>query len=122
MRTEVDRMTIVTELTRRNVRLNVGRRSKGSYQLGYLDPGGDFLPLYPGRSDTDCRRRLLNHADQAIYTHFRFFQTRTVKGAFIRECRDFHLLLSRGIDNVIHPRRPRNLPYNCPFCKEVDSL
>ena len=115
-------MSEIAQLTRRNVCHNVGRRTKGSYQLGFLDPVGSFLPMYPGRSDTDSRRRLLDHVRAGIYTHFRFFPTRTVREAFTRECRDYHLLLEMGIDNVIHPRRPRNLSYECPYCKGGASL
>ena len=113
-------MQFATELTPNNVSQNVERQSKGSYQLGFIDPGGDFLPLYPGRSDTDVRRRLLEHARAAIFTHFRFFPTRRVKEAYLRECRDYHLLREQGITNIIHPRRPRHLHYECPFCKGVN--
>ena len=110
-------MSHVCELNRTNVRMNIDSQTIGSYLLGYLDPGERFIPMYPGRSDTNLQSRLLTHASNRIFTHFRFFPTRRVKEAYLRECRDYHDLLDQGITNVIHPRRPRNLHYERPFCK-----
>lgn len=109
-------MSQVHELNRSNVRLNVERKTIGSYLLGYIDPEDEFIPLYPGRSDTNLQNRLLRHASLGYFTHFRFFPTNRIREAFLRECRDYHLLLRAGITNIIHPRHPNGLPYSCPYC------
>ena len=115
-------MSHVHELNRRTVSLNVERNSIGSYLLGFLDPDENFVPLYPGRSDTNLRNRLLKHVGLGYFTHFRFFTTKRVRDAFHQECRDYHLLLRSSITNIIHPARPKGLPYKCPYCRKESDF
>ena len=109
-------MSNVHELNRKTVSLNVKKKSKGSYLLGFLDPEENFIPFYPGRSDTNVQNRLMKHVYFDIFTHFRVFPTNRVRDAFNQECRDYHLLLRSEITNLIHPARPKGLPYKCPYC------
>lgn len=109
-------MSNVYELIRKSVSLNVRKNSKGSYLLGFLDPDEKFIPFYPGRSDTNVQNRLFNHVSSGVFTHFRVFHVERVRDAYHQECRDYHLLLRSGITNIIHPARPKGLPYKCPYC------
>jgi len=109
-------MSHVHELNRITVSLNVECKSIGSYLLGYIDPEDEFIPLYPGRSDTNLRNRLYKHVSFGDFTHFRFFPTQRVRDAYHQECRDYHLLHRSGITNIIHPGHPKGLPYSCPYC------
>jgi|TARA_Y100000310_G_C20683511_1_gene817540 hypothetical protein len=93
----------------------------GVYCLGEKSPKG-FHVGYVGRSDTDLRRRLLQHVQSGKFSYFYFVQTETIFDAFRIECREWHRFFELG--NAIHPDAPKNLPYICPYCngsKEIKS-
>lgn len=82
----------------------------GSYLL--LD---GRAPTYAGRSDTDLRRRLVEHSADPRARYFAFAVHATVAQAFAAECAAFHAL--RGATrNLIHPALPTGQRAGCPFC------
>lgn len=92
----------------------VPKKSVGSYRLGvFSDENLDVR--YFGRSDTDLRRRLLQHAKEEKFSHFTFETANMLFDAFRQECRDWHMNIS-NIKNCVHPFAPKRLPYVCPYC------
>ena len=92
----------------------VPKKSVGSYRLGIFSEE-QFDVLYFGRSDTDLRRRLLQHAKEGKFSHFTFEETNGLFDAFRQECRDWHMKIL-NTKNCIHPFAPKRLPYICPYC------
>ncbi|GIH28488.1 hypothetical protein Aph01nite_67980 [Acrocarpospora phusangensis] len=76
-------------------------------------------PVYVGRSDTDLRRRLLEHSARARGEYFSYDVHYTSEQAFEVECSLFHALRP-ALTNVLHPDRPNHLTSPCPFC--LDTL
>lgn len=76
-------------------------------------------PVYIGRSDTDLRRRLLEHSARARGDYFTYDVHHTSTQAFEVECSLFHALRP-ALTNVLHPDRPDYGTEMCPFCP--DSL
>lgn len=91
----------------------------GTYFLGKIK---DSVPQYVGRSDTDLRRRLLQHLSAGRFDWFAASLTQTANGAFYLECRGWHSLRGLGIRNLIHPASPAGLPIRCPFCDFVEAM
>lgn len=104
-------------LTNANVNCSVPKNATGVYFLGYKR-NRDFHIKYIGRSDTRLRSRLIDHArnDNEDYTHFSFQITKTILEAYRIECREWHNAVD--LDNRVHPRKPRNLDYCCPYCRK----
>ena len=100
-------------LTSKNVRALVPKNATGVYFLANKE-NGKFVLKYVGRSDTKLRNRLLQHAKEGKYSYFSFVLTRTIFDAFRIECREYHNAVN--LDNKIHPRKPKNLDYKCPYC------
>jgi predicted GIY-YIG superfamily endonuclease len=73
------------------------------------------VPRYIGRSDSDVRKRLLQHADAGDYRFFSVEHYRSVEDAFYRECNLYHYYRPQ-LDNEIHPAIPRNCGNGCPRC------
>lgn len=93
----------------------------GTYCLGWILDDGNFYAGYVGRSDTDLKRRLLQHTYTGAFPAFRFVPAATIYDAYVMECSAYHL--TEGMLNRVHPRAPRRLPYKCPVCtKGVNVL
>jgi len=91
----------------------IPKHATGAYFLG-LEQNREFLIRYIGRSDTRLRMRLLSHVKNSKYSHFSFIKTDTIQQAFEIECREWHNAIE--LDNKIHPKKPKNLNYKCPYC------
>jgi hypothetical protein len=101
------------KLKKKEVRQQVPKHSTGTYFLA-IRSGEGYLIKYVGRSDTHLRQRLLTHVENNKYTHFSIEITNTIFEAFRLECREWHN--SFPLDNKIHPRKPKRLDYQCPYC------
>lgn len=71
-------------------------------------------PRYVGRSDTNLRRRLLEHSLNWPGAYFTFDVAHGAGFAFDMECSLFHALSDQTV-NRNHPQRP-TLESDCPFC------
>ena len=115
---EVKRMKIVRKLNPKNVNIDISLEEIGNYNLGYISENGEFIVKYVGRSDTCLQRRLKKWAISSNYSHYTFRLAMTIKQCYEIECREYHLL-SKQLDNEIHPGRPRFLPnFRCPWCPQ----
>jgi len=103
-----------------NIKKNIPNDSTGAYFLGY-EKNKKFFIKYIGRSDTRLRSRLIDHVknEEEEYTHFNYQITKTLLDAYKIECREWHNDFE--LDNKIHPRKPKNLDYKCPYCKKEDG-
>lgn len=72
-------------------------------------------PAYVGRSDTDLRRRLLEHAASRRGDFFTYDVHGCPLHAYQSECSLFHNLAGR-ITNSIHPSAPAFSHVRCDFC------
>lgn len=93
----------------------------GAYSLG---SNASSIPHYIGRSDTDLRRRLLQHSAKGRYDWFIATPTMDTYAAFYLECRSWHALKRPLLTNRIHPAIPVGKATMCPFCdfsQVVDS-
>lgn len=97
-----------------NVKKHVPRNATGVYFLASKSDKG-FIIKYIGRSDLRLRARLLQHAKVKKYEYFSFQITDTILEAYRIECREYHNAIP-FLDNKIHPRKPKNLDYKCPYC------
>lgn len=111
------------------VRSTVERGRVGNYALGFSAMHGDtntrvFHPTFIGRSDTDLQEDLLSllAKKKPWYSRFKFSYATTVKEAFEKECRDFHLAIG-VIDNEKHPEPPTGTDFPCPVpsCNALKS-
>lgn len=73
------------------------------------------LPMYVGRSDSDLRGRLLQHAYAGIGEYFRYDVHRSASHAFRAECSLYHAA-DTPLTNCIHPDAPDYLDVDCTFC------
>jgi hypothetical protein len=87
----------------------------GTYQLY----SGGFV-TYVGRSDTDLRRRLTQHADAKRAEFFIYDIHYTAEQAFTVECSLFHNTY-RLTSNKIHPATPAGAALSCIFCRGVNN-
>jgi len=71
--------------------------------------------IYTGRSDTDLRRRLVEHARAGRGEFFDFDAHAHRRAAFVTECAAYHAL-GAGLENRIHPASPAGTGDDCPFC------
>jgi len=111
----------VLNLQKAAIDRNIPTPATGIYYLGTLQDGC-LSVQYVGRSDTDLRRRLLQHTSEGKFTFFSFRLTKTILEAFRLECREWHRFCETL--NLIHPDAPKSLPYLCPYCnasKEIKS-
>jgi len=72
-------------------------------------------PIYVGRSDTDLRRRLLQHAAAGTGEYFRYDVHPSPSHAFWAECSLYHAI-DGPLTNHIHPDAPDYLDIECAFC------
>lgn len=86
----------------------------GTYVL-YVNDSLGYRPVYTGRSDTDLRRRLINHPLMGHATHFDYDVFNSPEKAFIVECAKYHISTDIYL-NQIHPATPANSNIKCPFC------
>lgn len=71
--------------------------------------------VYVGRSDTDLRRRLIQHADANRADFFTYDVHWTSEQAYVMECALFHNAFGEA-KNKIHPATPAHQALSCPFC------
>lgn len=71
--------------------------------------------VYVGRSDTDLRRRLIQHADANRADFFTYDIHWTREQAYVMECALFHNTRHQAM-NKIHPAIPAGEAVPCPFC------
>ena len=72
-------------------------------------------PIYIGRSDTDLRRRLVQHAAAGTGEYFRYDVHPNPTRAFRAECSLYHAV-DGPLVNRIHPDAPDYLDIDCAFC------
>ena len=108
-------------LNRTNIANAVERKHIGNYWLGKYLPNEIFQATYVGRSDTCLQRRLIKYVKDEQYDAFVLRVAISVREAYEIECREWHMI-SRGLNNEIHPRSPRHLPYSCPYCDFQELL
>ena len=101
-------------MTREEVNQRVTRTSPGYYKLYAIHPRDGGIVRYVGRSDSDVRMRLLQHADEGRYRWFEFDYATSPKDAFEHECRLWHR--HQPPDNNLHPDRPTGTNWKCPVC------
>src|SRR5260221_10165375 len=97
-----------------NIDMAVSKTSPGAYALGHSD-GSTFYISYVGRSDGNVNKRLKDHVGK--YQHFKYEYFPSPKAAFDKECELFHAFGETALDNKVHPDRPENSGWKCPFCK-----
>ena len=102
------------KLTETNVKKQVPKNATGVYFLASKE-NNRFIIRYIGRSDLRLRERLLQHTRNKKYEYFSFQVTKTILEAYRIECREYHNAVD-FLDNKIHPRKPKNLDYRCPYC------
>ncbi|MDR6909061.1 hypothetical protein J2W54_000488 [Rhodococcus fascians] len=84
-------------------------------QIGTYSLYKNGVVIYVGRSDTDLRRRLVEHALTHRADYFTYDVHRTVQHAFESECSLFHGWKGT-LTNLIHPATPGYTEHTCPFC------
>lgn len=72
-------------------------------------------PIYVGRSDTDLRRRLIQHCGTEKGEYFSYDTHYSATAAFEVECSLYHSLQD-SIINILHPDAPNFSDASCPFC------
>ena len=102
------------------------KNSPGNYALGHSKKSKDspdksiFIVEYVGRSDTDLNGRLHQHVGSK-YKEFKFSYASSPKEAFEKECKNYHDFgESEKLNNDIHPDRPDNSDWKCPYCNNFD--
>lgn len=92
------------------VRATIPAGCAGTYTLHRA--GG---PIYVGRSDTDLRRRLIQHCGTRKGEYFSYDTHHSATAAFEVECSLYHSLQG-SIINILHPDAPNFSDATCPFC------
>ena len=101
-------------LTEKEVDKRIEKNRAGNYAYGYSEDG-TFYVKYVGRSDTDLNGRIKHGIGQ--YREFKFSYAENSKDAFEKECKNYHDFGgSDSLDNDIHPDKPDDTDYECPFC------
>jgi hypothetical protein len=109
-------LALAHRLTPDVIRTFVPAAQPGTYRLHRH--GG---VVYLGRSDTDLRRRLLEHALARRGDHFTWHVHSSAWAAWIDECSQWHDLPGLA-ENLVHPARPDSSDDRCPFCPETLRL
>lgn len=73
------------------------------------------VPVYVGRSDSDLRRRLLQHTGAGTAEYFSYDIHPSPWQAFQAECSLYHATIGQ-LTNRVHPRAPTSVATVCPFC------
>ena len=102
----------------------VAEEKIGNFALGYLKwETGGFVPKFVGRSDADLRAELLAKLETRSKKRqkFVFGYAQSVKGAFDKECKNYHAF-KKQLEGEIHPRRATGTDYPCPVtgCIELE--
>ena len=99
---------------------NVPDNCFGNYALGYKnEQTGVFIVLYVGRSDTNLRKRLLDHlGEDKRFKHFKFIKQVDIRQAYLLECKNYHDFGGEDgkLLNKVHPDCPSGYAINCPIC------
>jgi hypothetical protein len=100
---------------------NVTKTLPGNYALGIIK-NYKFIVKHIGRSDTDVNAQLKTWVGKN-YTSFKFSYATSSKAAFAKECQNFHDFGgAKQLDNNVHPERPVNTDWGCPFCGVYDYI
>lgn len=98
------------------IRTLVPHRVPGTYRLHLRGS-----VVYLGRSDTNLRRRLLEHSANRRGEHFTWQVHRSAMTAYADECSQWHDLPALA-QNLVHPARPDGSVGRCPFCPKTLNL
>ncbi len=102
-------------LTNEEINLRITKISAGNYAYGYTKDNGSFVVKYVGRADSDLNDRIKHGVGQ--YKEFKYSYAKDANAAFEEECRNYHDFGgSDMLDNDIHPDKPDNTDYGCPYC------
>ena len=91
----------------------ITQTSPGVYVLDRSHEEGPFHISYVGRSDTDLRARLHEHAGK--YRRFKYAYHSSPEEAFASECRLYHEF--NPPSTIAHPPRPIGAKWKCALCK-----
>ena len=91
----------------------ITQTSPGVYVLDRSHEEGPFHISYVGRSDTDLRARLHEHAGK--YRRFKYAYHSSPEEAFTTECRLYHEF--NPPSTIAHPPRPIGAKWKCAVCK-----
>jgi hypothetical protein len=91
----------------------IARTSPGVYALDRSHEDGPFYFSYVGRSDTDLKARLHEHAGK--YKRFQYAYYGSPEEAFTSECRLYHDF--NPPSTIAHPPRPIGAKWKCALCK-----
>lgn len=109
-------------LTKEDVDQRIPVGSIGNYAYGYKNIDGIFIVKYVGRSDNDLNDRVKHGIGQ--YKLYKFCIAKNSKEAYEKECKNYHDFggMEGILDNDIHPDKPDNTDYECPYCNnwEID--
>lgn len=96
----------------------VDENKMGNYAIGIITNDGKFIPKYIGRSDKyDLIERIKSHLKEfKDCTHFKYSYATSEKEAFEKECENYHDFKPKY--NKIHPDKPNNTKYECPYCPD----
>ena len=92
----------------------VTRVSPGNYALGKNNENGKFTVSYVGRADKDVKARLKSWVGKVDCKHFKYSYATSPKAAFEKECKNYHDF--NPPLNEIHPDRPNDTAWKCPYC------
>ena len=108
------------DLTNDSIDKVITKTSAGNYALGRIDKADKkFIVSYVGRSDSDLNTRLKQHVGK--YPLFKYSYASSPKAAFENECKNFHDFGGTNkLGNDIHPDRPANTNWECPYCNNFD--
>ena len=100
-------------LSAQGIDTELTQKSAGVYALDRAHEDGPFHISYVGRSDTDLRARLLEHAGK--YKRFKYDYFGSPEEAFASECRLYHEF--NPPSTIAHPPRPFGSKWKCAVCK-----
>ena len=103
-------------LTKEDIDQRIPVGSIGNYAYGYKNNNGTFIVKYVGRSDTDLNDRIKHGI--GTYKLYKYSLAKNVKEAYEKECKNYHDFggMEGKLDNDIHPAKPNNKDYECPYC------
>jgi hypothetical protein len=107
------------EFNREKVDLLVGK-TPGNFALGRFDPATKKMIVHlVGRADEDLNATLKTFLTTPKYHAFKFSQAQDAKGAYEKECRNWHDFGGKvKLDCKEHPSRPGDVDWKCPKCRE----
>lgn len=111
-------------LTKEEIEKQIPEKVIGNYAFGYIDPSDNkFVIEYVGRADGQPLRERIKHGIADGYKEFMFSIAANAKEAYEKECKNWHEFGGpKGwLDNKIHPDKPNNTDYECPYCDDMEQ-